>query len=266
MIAWIYSRPRSKYRATRAGALADVDLFTVGDAGWHGCSRERPAIRSTCGLRSWRALFWQCSFSLPAKGGWGFRVTRARWCQAGSFAAARVSFRLRAGASRGDSARQGVRGSEATSRFVAWARCRFRRRCWIGVTRFGLLTALYEAQFDLRDCRASSIFDFIPDSPPDRFYRARFRAPRRAALLAVRAFPVDSAASSRTAITWSSWAKIAFQNGHRRGPQPFTYRVVFDDAGNLIEQGWLTNGMLRTPHEANGAAAARAAATPKKSP
>ena len=36
-----------------------------------------------------------------------------------------------------------------------------------------------------------------------------------------------------------------FSDGRRRSPQPFTYRVVFDNNGNLVEEGWLTNGMLQ---------------------
>jgi hypothetical protein len=37
-----------------------------------------------------------------------------------------------------------------------------------------------------------------------------------------------------------------FQNGTRRGPQPFTYDVVFNASGDIVEEGWLTNGMMRS--------------------
>ena len=37
-----------------------------------------------------------------------------------------------------------------------------------------------------------------------------------------------------------------FQDGRRRGPQPFTYEVVFDADGTVAEEGWLTNGMLQS--------------------
>jgi hypothetical protein len=36
-----------------------------------------------------------------------------------------------------------------------------------------------------------------------------------------------------------------FVNPRRSRPQPFTYRVVFDAAGNVIEEGWQSNGLFR---------------------
>jgi hypothetical protein len=35
-----------------------------------------------------------------------------------------------------------------------------------------------------------------------------------------------------------------FTNGNRRTPQPFSYRVIFDDAGNVVAEGWLQTGMF----------------------
>jgi len=35
-----------------------------------------------------------------------------------------------------------------------------------------------------------------------------------------------------------------FVNTRKKSPQPFTYRVVFDKAGNIIEEGWQSDGML----------------------
>ena len=37
-----------------------------------------------------------------------------------------------------------------------------------------------------------------------------------------------------------------FSDG-RRGPQPFTYEVVFDRSGALLDQGWVRNGPLSLP-------------------
>jgi len=35
-----------------------------------------------------------------------------------------------------------------------------------------------------------------------------------------------------------------FVNPRRDRPQPFTYQVVFDSGGNVIEEGWQSNGFL----------------------
>jgi hypothetical protein len=48
-----------------------------------------------------------------------------------------------------------------------------------------------------------------------------------------------------------------FVNGRRDARSPFTYLVVFDAAGNLIEQGFQTNAMSlreieRTPPKSPG--------------
>ena len=32
----------------------------------------------------------------------------------------------------------------------------------------------------------------------------------------------------------------------QRAPQPFTYRVVFDDDGNVVEEGWQSSGVIMT--------------------
>lgn len=35
-----------------------------------------------------------------------------------------------------------------------------------------------------------------------------------------------------------------FVERRKGAPQPFTYGVLFDDAGHVVEEGWLRNGML----------------------
>ena len=234
-------------------------LFTVGDAlAWLLTRAAGYPFHLWVALLA--SLLLAALFFAPVKGGWGFRVTRAQWCQAGSFAALVYLLRLLAGASRGDPAREGVRGSEPHRDRVALARCRFRRPGSIGATRFGRLTD-YSNRSSICARPGPLDFQFIPDSPPDRIYRTRLRAPQREALLEVRALPFDPQLRRGQGIRGRAGRKSLFRMADRRSPQPFTYRVVFDDAGNVIEQGWLTNGMLQMPHETNGAAAARAATT-----
>ena len=40
------------------------------------------------------------------------------------------------------------------------------------------------------------------------------------------------------------FAEHRFSGGSTRGPQPFSYRVIFDDAGHVLDQGWQADGML----------------------
>lgn len=177
---------------------------------------------------------------LPAIKGWGFRITRARWCQAGTVAAVVYLFGC------------------AVAHHAAILRAKtFADRNHIDVGRMGALPippslldwggavrspdGLYEAQFDLRTAGPTD-FQFVPDSPPDPFIARAFALPDVRLYWQFARFPsIRSFMEDRDHVV--ELGENRFSNDRRRGPQPFTYRVVFDAAGDLIEQGWLTNGV-----------------------
>ena len=99
---------------------------------------------------------------------------------------------------------------------------------------------VYSSRFDLRQTNAPS-FSFRPDSPPDSFTALAVQLPEVRLYWGFARFPV---------------IRTSMEDGHhvvdffdqrfisRREPQPFTYRVVFDDDGEVIEEGWQSNGNL----------------------
>jgi membrane-bound metal-dependent hydrolase YbcI (DUF457 family) len=99
---------------------------------------------------------------------------------------------------------------------------------------------VYSARFDLRQADAPS-FSFRPDSAPDSFTALAVQLPEVRLYWGFARFPV---------------IRTSMEDGHhvvdffdqrfisRREPQPFTYRVVFDDDGEVIEEGWQSNGNL----------------------
>lgn len=238
VIAWICrDAEKSRRRAWRMWIL-----FTVGDAlVW--------LITRAAGypFRLWIAALASAIlaalFFAPATGGWGSRVTRAAWCQAGAMAALVYLFAC------------SVAHHEAILKAKAFA-----DHYNVVITRIGALPippgwldwgdairspdGVFESRFDLRTA-AQPAFTFMPDSPPDAYIG---RASQLSSVLTYwnfARFPViHSFRDGDHHVV--ELGENRFQNGIRRGPQPFTYEVFFDAAGNVTEEGWLTNGMWQS--------------------
>jgi membrane-bound metal-dependent hydrolase YbcI (DUF457 family) len=179
-------------------------------------------------------------FFAPGIGGWGFRVTRARWCQAGFGAIVVYIFGC------------ALAHHAAMNRVKAFAEEKH-----VTVERIAALPippslfdwgdairtpdGIYEAQFDLRDKNLPT-FSWVPDSPPDPFI-ARARAlPSVQLYWQFARFPLIRS-FERGGEHIVDFGENRFSDGRRRSPQPFTWEVVFDNSGNVIDEGWLTNGM-----------------------
>lgn len=243
MLARIYSsaqsNPSSDRSASRRRAWRTWIWFSVGTvAAWLLTKAARYPFRLW--VAALIILMLAGFIFLPAIRGWGFRVTRARWCQAGTVAA--VVYLLGCG----------LAHHAAILRAKAFA-----DRSHVEVRRLGALPippslldwgdairsphGLYEAQFDLRNPGPPD-FRFVPDSPPDRFIELAFEQPDVKLYWQFARFPsIRSFVEGRDHVI--ELGENRFTQGDRRSPQPFTYRVVFDAAGDLIEQGWLTNGV-----------------------
>jgi len=238
MIAWIYREPaKSRARAWRTWVL-----FSVGDLLVWLLARAAgyPFHLWVAGLAS---VVLAALFFGPATGGWGFQVTRERWCQAGAFAALVYLFAC------------SIAHHEALLRAKAFA-----DQNHIDISRIGALPippswldwgdairspdGIFQSQFDLRTT-GPNVFNFIPDSRPNEYIARAFLLPDVRLYWSFARFPsIISFIEDGHPVV--ELGENRFQDGRRRGPQPFTYRVVFDDSGNVIEQGWLTNGMLQS--------------------
>jgi membrane-bound metal-dependent hydrolase YbcI (DUF457 family) len=82
VIAWIYRDPeKSRARALRMWVLFSVGVLIA----W--LMTRAAGYPFHVWVAAFASLLLGALFFGPAKGGWGFRVTRAQWCQAGAFAA-----------------------------------------------------------------------------------------------------------------------------------------------------------------------------------
>lgn len=237
VIAWIYrDQAKSHGRAVKMWIA-----FTVGDFVAWLLTRA-----ASYPFRLWVAVLISAVlaalFFAPAARGWGFKVTRPDWCQAGiCFAIAYLFFT-----------------SLAHHRAMLKVRA-FADNHQIHVDRMGALpippsmldwgdairspNGIYVSQFDLRQ-KNPPAFYFVPDSPLDPFILHAFAMPEVRLYWQFARFPVIHS-FVEDGMHVVELGENRFANGGRRSPQPFTYRVAFDDTGDVIEQGWLTDGMLR---------------------
>jgi membrane-bound metal-dependent hydrolase YbcI (DUF457 family) len=237
VIAWIYSDPKlTKRRAVRNWVLFTIGAFLL----W---AIARPA---GYGFHLWIAVLASAIFALlffaPAAGGFGFRVSRAKWCQAGIVVM--VAYLIGCG----------------YLHHAAFTRAEtFVARNHTEVDRIGALPippsfldwddeirshdGVYESRFDLRNAQPPQ-FGFIPDSPTDEYVTRAFERPEVKLVWNFARFPsIASFAANGYHVVEIGEKRYA--NPDRRGPQPFTYELIFDQEGNLTAEGWLTNGVLR---------------------
>jgi LexA-binding, inner membrane-associated putative hydrolase len=234
--AWVY-RDAEKWRGR---AIRMWALFTFGAlAVWEiARSVEYPFHLWIVALAS---LIFIALFFLPARGDFGLRFTRARWCQAGTYVLIAYTFfcgvahhaalkRVQSFAAENHVAVERIAAIPLPPSLLSWG----------GLVRS--TDGVYQTRIDLRD-PAPPDFHFVADSPPDEFTARALRLPEVQLYLQFARFPVI-----RTEIEDGHHAvefgEHRFVNPRRGQPQPFTYRVVFDSAGNVIEEGWLSNGFL----------------------
>ena len=260
LVAWIYrQRERSIRRAARLWAVFSGAVVLIA---WG--TRAAGFTFSSWAVVVVGALLavW---FFLPAWGSWGFSVRRASWCLAGVYALAgylclcAVAHRAALRRVEQFAAARGLRvvrlGALPLPPFLA---------CWDGLIRTP--EGVYEARLDLfrgyrrgiapdSASKASNgefpTFHFFADSPPNGYLEAVRQLPRVKTYLWFARFPVFRY-TQRPADPGPVPAKSAgeagslhiieirdlrfFQRG--RGPAPFTFRVTFDAAGHVLEQGW----------------------------
>ncbi len=258
LVAWVYRQRERSFRraaplwAVFSGAAALIAWGTRA-AGFTFSSRAVVAVSAL--LAAW--------FFLPAWGSWGFSVPRASWCRAGVYALAAYlclcAMAHQAALRRVEqfAAARGLRvvrlGALPLPPFLAY---------WDGLIRTP--EGVYEARFDLSRgyqrglapdsaSKASNgefpTFHFFADSPPNGYLEAARQLPRVKTYLWFARFPVFRYTQSPDPGPVPAKSGEAgslhiieirdlrfFQRG--RGPAPFTFRVTFDAAGHVVEQGW----------------------------
>jgi len=178
-------------------------------------------------------------FFLPAVGNWGWRTNRVVWCRTGIYAM--VAYIVACGVAHHAAlarVEQYASANRISVERIAAIPLPPSLLDWGGAIRAP--GGVYSSRFDLRQ-RGSPAFYFRPDSPPDSFTALAVQLPEVRLYWSFARFPV---------------IRTSMEDGHhvvdffdqrfisRREPQPFTYRVVFDDDGDVIEEGWRSNGNL----------------------
>jgi hypothetical protein len=236
--AWIYRHPeKSRTRAARASIF-----FALGAVlGWEAARAAGYPFRFWIALLAGAVI--AAALFAPAARGWGFRVLRAQWCQAGVvltvayiFACAMAHHAAILRATNFAEA-QGVTAARMAALPIppSWLD-------WGDAIRTA--DGLYEARFDLRNPQPP-VFSWIPDSAPDLYIARAFQMPSVRLYWQFARFPsIHSYVAGDDHVV--ELGENRFSDG-RRGPQPFTYQVVFDRAGNPLGQGWLRSGMMTFP-------------------
>ncbi|MFZ0883361.1 MAG: metal-dependent hydrolase [Candidatus Acidiferrales bacterium] len=235
VVAWIYAdRAKARTRAISMWILFTVAAFVV----WK--------IADAVGFpfHLWIAFFSSVMiaalFFLPAIRDAGFRITTARWCQAGTVVMLAYLFAC------------SVAHHQALLRvknFAAANHVPIDRIAalplppslldWGGVIRSG--DGVYQSRFDLRDATAP-LFSFTADSPPNMYVARAMQRPEVQLYWNFARFPVIRA-YSQNGLHYVDFNENRFITRKRQGPAPFSYRIVFDGAGDPIEEGWQASGL-----------------------
>ena len=100
---------------------------------------------------------------------------------------------------------------------------------------------VYQTQFDLRE-KQPPAFRFYADSPADGFTTRAMQLPEVQLYWTFARFPVI-----RTKYDGPhhivEFGEHRFISRNTSNPPPFTYHVVFDAAGNVVEQGWYSDAL-----------------------
>jgi membrane-bound metal-dependent hydrolase YbcI (DUF457 family) len=243
--AWIYSdRAKKRVRAARMAALFTVAAL----AGWI------LAYEVGYPFHAWvlavAILVIAGLFFLPAQGDWGFRIKRSTWCRAGTYAMVfyialcwtahhRVMGQVKSFAAQNHIEVDRMAALPLPPSWLSWG----------GVIR--ATNGVYQARFDLRHLDPRP-FSFTPDSPADPYVEDALQLPEVKTYWSFARFPVIRTTTEQ-GLHIVEFGENRFVNPKRRRPQPFTYVVVFDSNGKVVEEGWEQNGMFmenltRIPH------------------
>jgi membrane-bound metal-dependent hydrolase YbcI (DUF457 family) len=235
--AWIYrDRAKSRGRAIRMWAVFTLGALVV----WE--------IARTVGypFHIWAAGLASVAiaalFLLPTRGDWGFRIARSQWSRAGIYVT--IGYLCLCAVAHHAAIQRAhnfAQENHISVDHLAAIPLPPSLLSWGGLIRS--VDGVYQTHLDLRDPEPPS-FRFIADSPPDEFLTHAMQLPEVQLYWNFARFPVIRT-ESEDGHRVVEFVEHRFVNPRRSKPQPFTYRVVFDSAGNVIEEGWQSNGIFQ---------------------
>jgi membrane-bound metal-dependent hydrolase YbcI (DUF457 family) len=181
------------------------------------------------------ALLFAAILFLPAVRGWGYRVSRRAWCRASMiafvvylglcFAANHVALQY----VKDYAAREGLRVEQ-----IAAIPLPPSLNDWSGLIRTP--EGVHFASINLFNPRPPK-FGFYGDAAPNRDIETARRLPEVQAYFRFARFPVVRYAQHGDTGE-VELVDLRFFGRLRRGPQPFTFRVLFDAQGRVLSSGW----------------------------
>lgn len=239
LAAWAYARREGSF--TRR--LAAWVFFSVGAVAAEWAARAAGFPFSPWVIVVAGALFAPLFF-LPARNDWGFSVTRATWCRAGTVALV-AYFGLCAVAHHFayERVRESVAAQNIGAAEIAAIPLPPSLLHWVGLMRTD--TGVYTARIRLFEGAPNpGAFAFSANAPPNRWIEAARTLPAVKSYLWFARFPVTSYAQ-RGGVHVVEFEDLRFfgrglrmNRGERNRRNPFTYRVTFDEQGRVLEQGW----------------------------
>lgn len=233
--AWIYrSRERSRKRAWIMWLVFSAAAVAV----W--------VLARGAGFpfRPWIILAASAIFAVllivPSIGDRGFHISRSAWCQAGTCVT--VGYLVACGLAH-HAALQRVQAFAAQNHIVVERMAALPLPpslfSWGGAIR--TTDGVYQTRFDVRN-PAAPLFRFSQDSPPDSYIARARNLPEVQLYWSFARFPViRSTFENGNHVV--EFAENRFISRRAKGPKPFTYEVVFDTSGNVLEEGWESNGL-----------------------
>jgi membrane-bound metal-dependent hydrolase YbcI (DUF457 family) len=236
--AWVNRDP---VHAARRAALAWTALTLAALGVWRLAAVAEYPFRLRVALAA--GAIFAALFFIPALAGSRFQIRRAVWCRAGTCAL--VAYSCACGVAHGAAMRRVEQFAEqnhiAVDRLGALPLPPSLLN-WGGVIRAP--DGVYASRFDLRD-RSAPQFSFTKDSPQTSFTARAVGLPEVRLYWKFARFPVVRTQTEGNLQVVEFFDQRFIQRRRREGePQPFTYRVVFDAEGNVVEEGWQSSGLF----------------------
>jgi membrane-bound metal-dependent hydrolase YbcI (DUF457 family) len=233
--AWIYT---DRHKASQRAAAMWILFALASFAAWKIAGAVGfPFHRWIVGAAT---VIIAVLFFLPLFRGFGFGIGTPRWCRAGTYLT--LAYLLACGVAHRSALGQ-------AQQFAAIRNIPVERIAalplppslldWGEVIRSS--DGVYQSRFDLRAQRPP-VFGFRPDSPPDAFVARALQLPEVQLYWSFARFPVIRS-FSQDGNHFVDFDENRFITRNTRGPAPFSYRVIFDQAGNPIEEGWQADSM-----------------------
>jgi len=233
--AWIYKdREKAPLRAVAMFLVFSIGAFAV----WK--IADAVGFPFHLWIAGLAILIIATLFFAPMFHGSGFAITTPQWCRAGTYLTLVYLFlctfahhtafaRARVFAASHNIPVERIAALPLPPSLLDWG----------GVIRS--LDGVYQSRFDLRSDSVLQ-FGFRPDSPPDAFIARALQLPEVQTYWTFARFPVirSFAADGQHFVDFD---ENRFITRRTKGPAPFSYRVIFDNNGNPIEEGWQADGM-----------------------